>query len=68
MVSVFLFYVTLSYGGFSQIQVVPMPSVEVCNKVKDHMLHNIATETAANPFAFSTDRAMTPFRPECKEY
>ena len=64
----FLFYVVMSYGGNSAIQVVPMPSPEVCNQVKDYMVNHIANEKVANPFAFSTDRAMIPFRPECKTF
>jgi hypothetical protein len=64
----FLFYVSLSYGGYSEIHVVPMPSSEVCEKVVEHMNKDIANSNSFNPFSFDDSNVMTAFKPHCKTY
>lgn len=65
----FLFYVTMTTHGYTQINVVPMPSLDVCEKVKTHMLVDIAHENDGSLFSTDTRRSViAPQQPECKQF
>lgn len=65
----FLFYVTFSTHGYTQINVVPMPNIDVCERVKEHMLSNIAHERDTSLFSKDTRiSVMAPQVPECKSF
>lgn len=65
----FLFYVTLTTHGYSQINVVSMPSMDVCERVKEHMLSNVAHDKDTSLFSTDTRMSvMAPKEPECKSF
>lgn len=65
----FLFYVSFTTHGYSKINVVPMPNLEVCEHVKDYMINNIAYERDTFLFSEDTRRSVSaPKQPECKSF
>lgn len=66
--STFLFYVTLSTHGYSQINVVPMASMEVCEKVKMHMIEKISYKSDAIFIPDDRISVQAPLLPECKSF
>jgi hypothetical protein len=69
VLATFLFYVTVSGHGFSEVKAVPMPNANICEQVKSHMINVVANEKMPSPFSPDYgNKVMAPFKPECKTF
>lgn len=65
----FLFYVTFTTHGYTQINVVPMPNEVVCEQVKSYMVTEMVHERDTSLFSKDTRPSVdAPMVPECKSF